>query len=179
MQVIAGKYKGQVLKTPKGMATRPTIGKVKKSLFDICLHELEGCHFLDLFAGSGQMGIEALSRGGASACFVEKGKEAVSCIHSNLKKLNLSDCTDVYPISVERAINKLNDHCFDIIYIDPPYGGDLKFLKLLDHSSIFHPKTRIFLEERLSCKPMSLDHLVYVDERKYGDTVLFELRQRI
>ena len=178
MQIIAGRFKGQTLKAPKGLSTRPTIGKVKKSLFDICQHELEDCHFLDLFAGSGQMGIEALSRGGASSCFVEKSKEAISCLLSNLKKLNLSDCTDVYPITVERAIPKLKDKCFDIIYIDPPYGGDLKILDLLDTSPLYHPNTRIFLEESSSCKPKHLKNLIYVNQRNYGDTTLFELRQK-
>ena len=182
MQVIAGKFKGQLLKTPKGKATRPTISKVKKSIFDMCMHELEDCHFLDLFAGSGQMGIEALSRGGSFSCFVEKGKEACHCLKNNIEKLKIKDHTELIPLTVERALPKLIKRglCFDIIYLDPPYGSleADKTLCLLDKSSLFHPQTRIFLEESSACKPSKLAHLMYIDERRFGDTSIFELRQR-
>ena len=179
MQVIAGSLKGRPLKTPKGQNTRPTIGKVKKAVFDICRTHLHGCHFLDLFAGSGQMGIEALSRSGAFACFVERDKQALNCLYKNLEILDITEHAQVMPTSVERAIPKLiqQDLCFDLIYLDPPYGTPVtkKVLQLLDKSTLFHPETRIFLEESSGFTPVKLERLEFKQTRNYGETGLFEL----
>lgn len=179
MQVIAGALKGRSLKTPKGEKTRPTTGRVKKAVFDICRTHLHGCHFLDLFAGSGQMGIEALSRSGAFTCFVESDKAALNCLFSNLETLGLTGHSQVIPYSVEKAISKLNqqDLCFDLIYLDPPYGSPVtkKVLELLDISSLYHPESRIFLEESPRFTPIKLEHLQFKHTRNYGETSLFEL----
>ena len=179
MQVLAGALKGRLLKTPKGQNTRPTIGKVKKAVFDICRTHLHGCHFLDLFAGSGQMGIEALSRSGAFACFVERDKLALNCLYQNLDTLGITEHSQVMPFSVERAIPKLiqQDLCFDLIYLDPPYGSLVtkKALKLLDKSPLYHPESRIFLEENSGFTPIDLEYLQFKQTRNYGETSLFEL----
>ena len=84
MRVIAGKARSLRLKTPDGMDTRPTTDRIKETLFNMIQGEIPGCIFLDLFAGSGGIGIEALSRGAAHAYFVENGKEAISCIQENI-----------------------------------------------------------------------------------------------
>ena len=185
MQVIAGYLKGRTLKCPKGLATRPTIGRMKKSIFDICAQELQGCHFLDIFAGSGQMGIEALSRGAAFASFIENAPPAISCLKSNLETLELTHTAQLLTQPAQRSLLKLieQDVCFDIIYIDPPYGTPLteKTLHQIDNSSLFHPHTRIFLEESQNFEDkldkIELEHIHCTQIRKYGDTKLFEFRQ--
>ena len=91
MRVIAGTARRLPLVTPKGMETRPTTDRIKETLFNILQNDLPGCHFLDLFAGSGAIGIEALSRGAAKAVFVDNSKEALSCIRQNLEKTHLAD----------------------------------------------------------------------------------------
>ena len=100
MRVIAGDKKGRRLVTPEGLDTRPTSDKVKEALFSIIQFELAGAHFLDLFAGSGQMGIEALSRGAERAVFVDMGRKPAECIRQNLKALELSDRAEVHMLSV-------------------------------------------------------------------------------
>ena len=95
MRVIAGDKKGRKLVTPEGLDTRPTSDKVKEALFSIIQFELEGAKFLDLFAGSGQMGIEALSRGAKSAVFVDAREDACSLIRENLRRTKLSEYSSV------------------------------------------------------------------------------------
>ncbi len=187
MQVIAGHLKGRVLKSPKGSATRPTIGRMKKSIFDICAQELQDCHFLDIFAGSGQMGIEALSRGAAFATFIENAPAAISCLKSNLETFGLTHTSQLLAKPSQRSLINLieQDVCFDIIYIDPPYGTPLteKTLHQIDKSTLFHPQTRIFLEESQCFEnkldKLDLEHIHCIQIRKYGDTKLFEFRQKL
>lgn len=181
MQIIAGKLKGRTLKSPKGQTTRPTQGRVKKSLFDILKADLEGSHFLDIFAGSGQIGIEALSRGASHAIFIENNRLALSALKQNLQTFNLSDHSQVMPQSALRALTQLEKQnlCFDLIFLDPPYGQDAaaKTLLQLDSSSLYHPQTRIFLEESSKFTPPPLTKLQCSSSRNYGDTTLFEFQQ--
>src|SRR5436305_1632219 len=103
MRIIAGTFKNRRLIAPKGDATRPTTEQLRESLFNICQHYLEGAHFLDLFAGSGAMGLEALSRGASYATFVDNNKESVGYIHANVEALKVGGhskviCGDVFTI---------------------------------------------------------------------------------
>lgn len=120
LRVIAGIYKGRKLASPEGLDTRPTGDKVKEALFSIIQFELEGARFLDLFAGSGQMGIEALSRGADRACFVDNGKKANECIRANIKALSLSDKAEIRQTDAESFARTCSEK-FDIIFLDPPY----------------------------------------------------------
>ncbi len=124
MRVIAGDKKGRRLVTPEGLDTRPTSDKVKEALFSIIQFELSGAHFLDLFAGSGQMGIEALSRGAEKAVFVDMGRKPVECIRQNLKALDLADSAEVHMQSVNDFVSFCSKK-FDIVFMDPPYRDDL------------------------------------------------------
>ncbi len=124
MRVIAGDKKGRRLVTPEGLDTRPTSDKVKEALFSIIQFELSGAHFLDLFAGSGQMGIEALSRGAERATFVDMGRKPVECIRQNLKALGLSDSAEVHMQNVNDFVSFCNKK-FDIVFMDPPYRDGL------------------------------------------------------
>ena len=121
MRVIAGKAKGIQLNTPEGMLTRPTTDRVKEALFSIIQFELPGAKVLDLFGGTGQLGIEALSRGAASAVFVDSRREACQLIRSNLKKTHFESQSIVVQSDYLDYLNRCQDS-FQIILLDPPYA---------------------------------------------------------
>lgn len=123
MRVIAGIAKGRNLTAPRGLNTRPITAQIKESLFNIWQGQIEDSSFLDLFAGSGSMGIEAKSRGAAKVVFVEKSSQAVQIIKRNLVTCGFSAGCYIYQDDVLRRISKLNDEkqVFDIIYLDPPF----------------------------------------------------------
>lgn len=165
MRVIAGKARRLPLVAPSGKDTRPTTDRIKETLFNIIQDDVPGCHFLDLFSGSGGIGIEALSRGAKQAVFVEFGKEALSCIKANLTKTRLNDHAVVLPVEVTYGISKLEKmgQVFDIVYADPPYKKDFepKILDILADSRIVRPGTYVIIESSLDTKPD------YIDETKY------------
>ena len=121
MRVITGSAKGIRLKTPDGMKTRPTSDRVKEAVFSIVQFEIEGGRFLDLFAGTGQMGIEALSRGAASAVFVDGWREACALVRENLKLTKLSDRARVIQSDYMTYLQRCREQ-FDVIFLDPPYA---------------------------------------------------------
>lgn len=157
MRVIAGKARRLPLISPEGKDTRPTTDRIKETLFNILQDEVPGCHFLDLFSGSGGIGIEALSRGAKEAVFVEFGKEALACIRTNLNKTKLMDQATVLPVEVTYGISKLEKmgKKFDVVYADPPYqkGFEPKVLDLLAGSGIVKPGTLVILESSLETTP--------------------------
>lgn len=126
MRVIAGKVKGKLLIAPEGMDTRPIMAKMKEALFSMWQFRIIDKSFLDLFAGSGSMGIEALSRGASKAYFVEKSKKAIDVINTNIKNCGLQKDAIVYHDDVFDRVNqfKANNQKFDIIYMDPPFTVD-------------------------------------------------------
>lgn len=127
-RVIGGFHKGRPLKTPKGLDTRPTTDRLKESLFGMIQFDLPNARFLDLFAGSGQIGIEALSRGASYCAFVEKGAEAAGCIAQNLQALGLSKSSRLLKTEVRDALRRLSreNERFDLIFMDPPYEKGLE-----------------------------------------------------
>ncbi len=126
MRVIAGKKGHLKLSAPSGMNTRPTTDRIKETLFNILQNDVIDCSFLDLFSGSGQIGIEALSRGARKACFVESEKEAYTVIEKNLKSTGLLDVSALLKQNVFDALNKLSNTTFDIVFMDPPYDANLE-----------------------------------------------------
>ncbi len=127
MRVIAGEARRLRLIAPKGMDTRPTGDKIKETLFNILQSELYGANFLDLFAGSGAIGIEALSRGAAKASFIEKDKEALRCIRANLETTHMTERANVYGVDVLSFLHGLNSKDkYDIVFMDPPYRQGLE-----------------------------------------------------
>lgn len=124
MRVITGSARGRKLKELEGYDTRPTTGKVKESLFSIIQFDIEGRKVLDLFAGTGQLGIEALSRGAAGAVFVEQRREAAALIRENLKLTGLEAAARVVPGDALAFLSSCRER-FDLILLDPPYGSDL------------------------------------------------------
>lgn len=165
MRVIAGVARRIPLVSPSGKDTRPTTDRIKETLFNMIQDDVPGSHFLDLFSGSGGIGIEALSRGAKQAVFVEFGREALDCIKKNLEKTKLKEKAVILPIEVTYSIEKLRKmgQVFDIIYADPPYNKNFepKILDLLAESSIVKSGTLVVLESSLETLPD------YVDEEYY------------
>ena len=123
MRVISGSVRGRRLKTPENYDIRPTTDNVKESLFNIIQFDIEGRRVLDLFAGTGQLGIEALSRGAESAVFVEQRKDAVQAVRENLVVCGLSDRARV--VSGDAMSYLKSGEKFDLIFLDPPYASGL------------------------------------------------------
>lgn len=153
MRVIAGKARSLKLKTTEGMDTRPTTDRIKETLFNMLQADISGCAFLDLFAGSGAIGIEALSRGAREAVFVEQAKDACNCIRENLTVTRLVDYAKVMECDCLTAISRLSGHePFDIVFMDPPYNHDHEkvMLERLKDSDIIDEYTKIIFEASLA-----------------------------
>lgn len=170
LRIIAGRFKGRLLKTPKGSSTRPTQGMLREAVFNICQNEIEGAHFLDLFAGSGAMGFEALSRGAEHITLVEQNRFAVSCIKENIAVLDVESEVTLLPQDAARALARFKTP-FHIIYMDPPYG--LPITPIL-HRVAPHLSAAglLFVEERYNPKktdkPAKLIDLKLHDTRRFG-----------
>lgn len=153
MRVIAGKARRIQLKTIEGMNTRPTTDRIKETLFNMLSQDIYGSNFLDLFSGSGAIGIEALSRGAASAVFVENNRQAVQCIRENLTKTKLLNEAVIMPVDCASAIKRLQDshQHFDIVFMDPPYNRELEkeMLALMRNVSFIDEDTMIIIEASL------------------------------
>lgn len=137
-RVVAGKAKGTILIAPKGRHSRPTADKTKEAIFSSIDPYLYDAKFLDLFAGTGQMGIEALSRAASEAVFVDNSRPAIQAIRTNLKKTHLEDQARVLQSSANSAVKKLlaAEEVFDIIYFDPPYADFANLLEQINESSL-------------------------------------------
>lgn len=152
MRVIAGKAKSLPLRTIGGQNTRPTTDRIKETLFNVISDQIPQTRFLDLFAGSGAIGIEALSRGAQSAAFVEQDRRAVQIIRENLNFTNLSADARVITGDVIRMVETMNgEHPFGIIFMDPPYGHEWekKVLSALSSNTIADEHTLIIVEASL------------------------------
>ena len=127
MRVIAGTRKSLTLKSIPGMGTRPTTDRIKETLFNIIAPKLYACRFMDMFAGSGGIGIEALSRGAEFCCFVEQNARAASVLKENIKKTGFTDCSEIIIKNTLRCDEFLSGvKPFDIIFMDPPYDCGLE-----------------------------------------------------
>ncbi len=149
MRVIAGSAKRTQLKTIEGLATRPTTDRIKETLFNMIAPYLCGCSFLDLFAGSGAIGIEALSRGAGEAVFVENNQKAMVCVKENLKKTHLEERATTMSMDVMTALYKLEGKKqFDYIFMDPPYGKEWEktVLSYLADSRLIAPEGVVIVE---------------------------------
>lgn len=152
LRIISGSKRGMNLQTPDGLGTRPTSDRIKETLFNMISFDIPDCRFLDLFSGSGQMGIEALSRGASEAVFVEKDKSAISCIENNLSKAKFTDEATLYKEDVFSALNKLNgSEEFDFVFMDPPYNKliEKQVLESLASKSYISSETTIIVEASL------------------------------
>ncbi len=157
MRVIAGKARRIPLVSPEGRETRPTTDRVKETLFNIIQDDIPGSQFLDLFSGSGGIGIEALSRGAKEAVFVEYAKKALDCIHANLDKTKLKEQAVILPTEVSHGLSRLGKmgKKFDIVYADPPYqkGYEAQILNWLLESEVVKSGTLVILESSRETLP--------------------------
>lgn len=148
MRVIAGKARSLKLKTPEGLDTRPTTDRIKETLFNMLQPYLPDSIFIDLFSGSGGIGIEALSRGAGHAYFVENNKNAIACIQENLNFTRLADDATILKQDVLSALPGIHEKEADVIFLDPPYeqGYEKQALTLLAGQSYVTQDTLIVVE---------------------------------
>lgn len=175
MRVIGGEAKGRRLFSVPGQTTRPITDRVKEALFDILTGRVPGARFLDLFAGTGGVGIEALSRGAQEAIFVERDERALSTLHRNLAITQLANRAQVIRRDVFKFIANYKGKPFDIIYVAPPQYKGLwaKTLQALDHSPLLTPDTLVVAQiHPKEYEPLELRQLTLSDQRKYGSTLL-------
>lgn len=169
MRVIAGSARRIQLKTPAGMDTRPTTDRIKETLFNILQSELYDCKFLDIFSGSGAIGIEALSRGANTAWFIEHNKDAVSCIKDNLKRTGFLDKAIILNHDYQSALRSLEGKgvVFDIIFMDPPYKNEYekRVLEYLIGSDLLNSDTLIIFEAALETDIDDIEAMGYTVER--------------
>lgn len=174
MRVITGKARGVVLKTPEGLTTRPTADRVKEALFSVINFDIPGMDVLDLFGGTGQLGIEALSRGAKSAVFVDAGEAACKLIRENLKRTKLEDQAKVVRSDYLRYLRSCKQK-FGIIFLDPPYAEVFleNALKCITEIDILQSGGIIVAERPLE-KELSLDFVGYTRSKdyKYGKTLI-------
>ncbi len=152
MRVIAGSARRLLLKTVEGQDTRPTQDRIKETLFNMLQYDLADCRFLDLFSGSGGIGIEALSRGARYAWFVEKNPAAAKCIRENLKTTHLADKGELMETDYLTALKRLEGQKgLDFIFMDPPYNHEYEreVLRYLNQSSLADENTTIIVEASL------------------------------
>lgn len=175
MRVIAGLAKGRTLISPKKDSIRPVLDQVKEAVFNI-LYYIEGLSVLDLFAGTGAVGIEALSRGAAHAVFVDHDEEAVKLIRKNLERCGFERQGKVLPMTVGKAINILSKkgEAFDLIFVDPPYLRHfvVKTLRKLAKSPLCGSQTQIIVEHHPKETIPEMEGLILTDQRKYGQTLV-------
>lgn len=156
MRVIAGKARRLQLRTPEGYDTRPTTDRTKETLFNILNPYLADADFLDIFSGSGAIGIEALSRGAKYSAFIENNKAAIDCIKANLKTTKLDMQGEIFVLDAIAAIRalELKGKVFDIIFMDPPYDKELEkqVLMVLEQSNIIYCDTILVIEASLHTK---------------------------
>lgn len=173
MRVVSGTYKGKSLKAVPGTSTRPTTDKVKEAMFNIIGPYFEGGLALDLFAGSGGLGIEALSRGVAKVIFVDRDGKALQTIKENIKACELEAQTEVYRNDAERALKavKKRELVFDYIFLDPPYKKQqlVSLLNTIDKENLLNSNGIIVCEHGSEVVlPIEVGRLSQIKHEKYG-----------
>ena len=169
MRIISGKSRGLNLNTLKGDNTRPTLDRVKESVFNILGNTLDDVVVLDLFAGSGALGLEALSRGAKFCFFVDSSKDAVDIINKNVAKCRVEDKSEILNDNFEIALEKFKDNFFDLVFLDPPYGKNLGVQAISKLKRVVKDNAIIVLEKDLvDIVPDNIDCFEKYDSRKYG-----------
>lgn len=186
IRILGGQFRSREVTTPKGSVTRPTSSQIRAAVFNMCQSCIEGARFLDICAGSGAMGLEAVSRGAVHAGFIEHNRYAIFAIKENIKRFNVeNEC--ILHFGDANAVLKGLSGPFDMCYFDPPYThvkgpvSDLvvSVLTLLDQRpGLLSEGAYVFLEESslASLKDTSFKHLVLESSRRYGSSQLFCFR---
>jgi 16S rRNA (guanine966-N2)-methyltransferase len=181
MRIVAGTLGGRRLHAPKDAEIRPTSDRVREAIFSIIGPTIVGAEVLDLFAGTGALGLEALSRGASRAVFVDQSLHAVRLIRSNIERCSVQDRVRVIQGSVNQAIRRLagEGEVFDLIFMDPPYGQDAIRKTLLNLDHVARSGALVVAEHSVKDPlPLQLQDWLKNQERKYGDTaVSFYVRE--
>ena len=183
MRIISGTARGTKLYTLEGQTTRPTLDRVKESLFNIIQNEIPNSIFLDLFSGSGAIGLEAASRGAKKAILCDKSKDAIKIINKNIEKTHLSEKVELYNLDYELLLKTKVKEKLDIVYIDPPYDSDfvIKSIKCIIEQKLTDEKSVIIIEtddEQRILKDLENLEIEITDTRKYGRASLIFLQVR-
>ncbi|GAA0778800.1 16S rRNA (guanine(966)-N(2))-methyltransferase RsmD [Roseibium denhamense] len=180
MRIVAGRFKGQALAAPKSQATRPTSDRLRETVFNILAHgldvDLEGLRVLDLFAGTGALGFEAMSRGARHATFIEEGTEARGIIRRNMEAFGLNGVSKIFRRDATRLGSAGNIEPFDLVFADPPYDKALgeKALASAAQGGWLKPDAVCVLEERATARIDLPEGFAELDRRQAGDSqVLF------
>ncbi|MBI2903541.1 MAG: 16S rRNA (guanine(966)-N(2))-methyltransferase RsmD [Candidatus Methylomirabilis oxyfera] len=182
MRVIGGTARGRRLRAPRGTQTRPTSDYLREVVFDLLAQQVFGRSFLDLYAGTGAVGIEALSRGASTAVFVEYDRSAREVLRQNLEALGFRDLAEVIPMKVLPFLRQAGRRSrrFDLIFLDPPYerSGAVAALSLDAAAGLLGPSGIVILEHSIKTQPIPLPHgLAWVREVRHGDSILQLYRQ--
>lgn len=177
IRIIAGTCKGRKLFSVRGLTTRPTAERLREAVFNILSFEMQGAVVLDLFAGTGALGLEALSRGAAAAVFVDKDRRAVGAIEKNVRACYMERRSTVCLWDISKNLNCLQKHdaCFNMVFMDPPYERGLvrEALENLDSSRALARSARIVIEHSPKEKPEKcMAGYRIVDQRKYGNSMV-------
>lgn len=185
MRIVSGQFRNQTLFSPKGDLVRPTSEQVRAAIFNIAAPYIDGATLLDIFAGSGAIGFEALSRGAKSVTFIERNRLALQCIKKNSEKLGVEECAKIMGGDALKLIAKLisSGAQFNIIYVDPPYDNQLAYdsiLEFLDNSNLLVNDGLLFVEERSKHikEDGPLQTLVLKDSRRFGSTNIKQYRRK-
>jgi 16S rRNA (guanine966-N2)-methyltransferase len=178
MRVTGGIGRGRRLKVPTGSRVRPTSDKVKQALFNILGDRTEGSLFLDLFAGAGGIGIEALSRGAARVTFVDASRDALKVIKQNIEQMGFKDRAEVVLSKAESFLKKQTGQ-YDIVFLDPPYADEMQpLLELITGAEILKPESIVIAEHfKKQPSPEHAGKLTLCRQAKYGDTMLAFYKQ--
>lgn len=185
MRIIAGKAKSLPLTAPAGANTRPTTDRIKETLFNMIQLQLPEAYFLDLFAGSGGIGLEAVSRGAAHAVFVEQDQKAADCIKKNIAFTKFENQCTLLHMDVMSALHRLggSPQAFDIIFLDPPYEQSLEkeVLNYLKNAAFLHADTMIIIEAALHTDLSYIKEMGFLitKEKKYKTSEHFFLKRSL
>ena len=184
MRIITGQARGIALKTLEGEATRPTAEKVKEAVFSAIQFDIEGRSFLDLFAGSGQMGLEALSRGASCATFIDASQDAIAIVKENAKKTGFFDASHFLASDYRNYIRKASGRdAFDIVFIDPPYAQRLAAdaVERLLAASLLKPGATVITESEeediFEGRESLSSHFTVLKRKKYGRSYITILQR--
>ena len=174
MRIIAGKYKGRTLFSPKDQSIRPTTDRIKENVFNLLQGSIPGSRFLDLFGGSGAMTLEALSRGATSAVTVDASRESVELIKRNFSKVGVGREAEIVELTYDVALKRLTGKKFDVIYLDPPYRAPYiaDIFERIAATEVLATEGVVVYEHATEIPFSSLTGWKSLDSRKYGSVTI-------